>query len=237
MPSKDAEKVKGTAFAICGIHTMMSFLPEEVEALRYDRRTPKFEGVALEFNPEPHGPMSTLEGARKMAADYSAMVKLFDKQVGEEKNWGGLDFNFCRAHTVDALIVEAVADGSPIRQIVFCGVGQDYRGMRYGDAIHARGIKVFELDLPPMMDLREKVKARICEVNKGLVLPETYALPIDFDKESVSEVLLTCARYDPTLPTLYLWEGVTYYLQPEAMESFFQDIRLENIFPISQNSH
>jgi O-methyltransferase involved in polyketide biosynthesis len=96
--------------------------------------------------------------------------------------------------------------------------------MRYGDAIHARGIKVFELDLPPMMDLREKVKARICEVNKGLVLPETYALPIDFDKESVSEVLLTCARYDPTLPTLYLWEGVTYYLQPEAMESFFQDI-------------
>jgi O-methyltransferase involved in polyketide biosynthesis len=166
--------------------------------------------------------MSTLEGARKMAANYSAMVKLFDKQVREEKNWDGLDFNFCRAHTVDALIVEAVADGSPIRQTVFCGVGQDYRGMHYSDAIHARGIKVFELDLPPMMDLREKVKARICEVNKGLVLPETYALPIDFDKESVSEVLLTCARYDPTLPTPYLWEGVMYYLQPEAMESFFK---------------
>jgi O-methyltransferase involved in polyketide biosynthesis len=39
----------------------------------------------------------------------------------------------------------------------------------------------------------------------------------------VSEVLLTCTRYDPTLPTLYLWEGVTYFLHPEAMESFFQD--------------
>jgi hypothetical protein len=142
MPSKDAEKVKGTAFAICGIRTMMSFLPEEAEALCYDRRTPKFGGAALEFNPEPHGPMSTLEGTRKMAADYSAMVKLFDKQVGGEKNWDGLDFNFCQAHTVDALIVEAVADGLPIRQTVFCGVGQDYRGMRYGDAIHAQGIKV-----------------------------------------------------------------------------------------------
>jgi O-methyltransferase involved in polyketide biosynthesis len=226
MPSKDAEKVKGTAFAICGIHTMMSFLPEEAEDLCYDRKTLKSEGVALEFNPEPHGPMSTLEGTRKMAADYSAMVKLFDKQVGEEENCGSLDLNFCRAHTVDALIIEAAADGSPIWQIAFCCVGQDYRCMHYSDAIHARGIKVFELDLPPMMDLQEKVKAQICEVNKGLVLPETYALPIDFDKESVSEeVLLSCARYDPTLPTLYLWEGVTYYdLQPEAIKSFFQDI-------------
>lgn len=224
MASKEAHKIKGTAFAICGIRTMMSFLPEEAEALCYDKRTPKFEGVALGFNPEPRGSMSTLEGTRKTAADYSEMVKLWNKQLGEEKSWGGLDFNFCRAHTVDALIVEAVAEGSPTRQIVFCGVGQDYRGMRYGDAIHARGVKVFELDLPPMMDVREKVKARICEVNEDLVLPETYALPIDFDKESVSEVLLACPGYDPSLPTLYLWEGVTYYLQTEAMESFFQDI-------------
>jgi hypothetical protein len=116
---------------------MMSFLPEEAKTLRYDRRTPKFKGVALKFNPEePHGPMSTLKGACKMAADYSAMVKLFDKKVGEEKNWGGLDFYFCQAHTVDALIIKAVADGSPIWQIVFCGVSQDYHGMRYGDAIH-----------------------------------------------------------------------------------------------------
>ena len=79
-----------------------------------------------------------------------------------------LDFNVCRAHAVDNLIVEAVSKDSPIRQIVFCGVGQDYRSMRYGEAIHARGIKVFELDLPPMMAMRKKAKARINEVNKGL---------------------------------------------------------------------
>jgi methyltransferase (TIGR00027 family) len=230
MASKVTDKVKGSAFGICSIRTMMSFLPEEAEALCYDKRTPKFEGVALGFNPEPRGSMSTLEGARNTARDYPALVKQWAKEFGEEKTWGGLDFNFCRAHTVDALIAEALAEGSPTRQIVFCGVGQDYRGMRYGGAIHSRGVKVFELDLPPMMDLREKVKARICKVNHGgegegrLVLPETYALPIDFDKESVSRVLLACPGYDPTLPTLYLWEGVTYYLEPEAMKSFFQDI-------------
>lgn len=75
-----------------------------------------------------------------------------------------------------------------------------------------------------MMAMREKVKARICEVTEGMVLPETYAVPIDFDKQSVSEVLLSCPGFDPRLPTLYLWEGVTYYLLPEAMESFLRDI-------------
>ena len=56
------------------------------------------------------------------------------------------------------------------------------------------------------------------------MLPETYELSIDFDKQSVSEVLLACHGFDPLLPTLYLWEGVSYYLLPEAMELFLQDI-------------
>jgi methyltransferase (TIGR00027 family) len=223
MASKDSDKVKGTAFGICSFRTTLSLLPDEAGALCYDKRTPRFEGVALEFNPDKsaHGGAFTMEGCQKSAADFQSLLK---RMSDGEKSWGGLDFNVCRAHTVDDLIVESVAEGSPTKQIVFCGVGQDYRAMRYGEAIRAQDAKVFELDLPPMMALREKVKARICEVNEGLVLPETYALSIDFDKQSISEVLLACPGFDPTLPTLYLWEGVTYYLLPEAMESFLRDI-------------
>ena len=223
MASKDSDKVKGTAFGICSFRTTLSLLPDEAGNLCYDRNTPKFEGIALEFNPDKaaHGGAMTVEGCQKSASDFPSVLK---RMGGGEKGWGGLDFNVCRAHAVDDLIIEAVAQDSPVRQIIFCGVGQDYRGMRYGETLQARGVTVFEMDLPPMMSLREKVKARICEVNENLILPETYALPIDFDKESVSEVLLACSGFDPVLPTLYLWEGVTYYLLPEAMESFLRDI-------------
>jgi O-methyltransferase involved in polyketide biosynthesis len=31
-------------------------------------------------------------------------------------------------------------------------------------------------------------------------------------------------QFDPKVPTLYLREGVTYYLTPHAMKSFLQDL-------------
>lgn len=225
---ENKDKVKGSAFAICAFRTTLSLLSEE--ALCYDKKTPKFEGVALEFNPDKqaHGGMMTMEGCQKTAADFPGFLKRMSGNSDEakKKNWHGLDFNVARAHTVDNLIKQAVAEGSAIRQIVFCGIGQDYRSMRYGESLCARGIKIFELDLPAMMAMREKVKARICEVNdNNLILPETYALDIDFDQESVSEVLLACPGFDVSLPTLYLWEGVSYYLLPEAMEKFLLDVR------------
>lgn len=226
-PGEDTPAVKGSAFGICAFRTMLSLLPKEAGALCYDPTTPKFEGVALEFNPdkEAHGGMMTFEGCQKSAADFPSVLKRMHGGDEKKKNWGGFDFNVSRAHKVDELIVRAISDESCIRQIVFCGVGQDYRSMRYGKAIHDRGITIFELDLPVMMKMREKVKARIREVNEHLILPETYDLSIDFDTQSVSEVLLACPGFDATLPTLYLWEGVTYYLQPEAMKSFLVDVR------------
>lgn len=223
--TEDNKGVKASAFGICAFRTTLSLLPDEAGALCYDKRTPKFEGVALEFTPDKkaHGGFLTMEGCQKSAADFPSMLK---KMNGDgEKGWNGLDFNVCRAHAVDDLIVQAVAEGSSVKQIVFCGVGQDYRSMRYGEALQTRGIKVFELDLPPMMELRKKIKARIGEVNESLVLPETYDLSIDFDKQSVSEVLLGCPGFHVTLPTLYIWEGVSYYLLPNAMESFLRDVR------------
>lgn len=130
MASEDTEKIKASAFGICAFRTTLSLLPDEAEALCYDKRTPKFEGVALEFNPDKsaHGGTLTMDGCQKFAADFPSLLK---RMSGDgKKAWGGLDFNVCRAHTVDDLIIQAVAEESPIRQIIFCGVGQDYRSMR-----------------------------------------------------------------------------------------------------------
>jgi methyltransferase (TIGR00027 family) len=239
MKNNESEEIKSTAYGICHIRTLLSLLPEEAESLRYDSRTPKFEGLALkqvEEDEDNKWMAGGVEGARKTASDFP---RFLESMADMDVTWRGFEFNVCRAHFVDNLLKESIADGSqPIRQIVFCGVGQDYRSMRYGEAIQKHGAKVFELDLPNMMNARETVKVDIKNANKGLVLPETHPLPIDFGKQHVSEVLLAHPAFDPKVPTLYLWEGVSYYLTPDAMRSFFQDIHsLMSQAPLKEREH
>ena len=230
-PPGSNNNIKATAFTICSFRTMLSLLPEEAGSIRYDARTPNFEGVALRYrrnkNRDQESDIDTNNGideCRRAAANFPAFLNRMEKAHG----WRGIEFNVCRAHFVDKLIVDSVTNAtnqtSPIRQIVFCGIGQDYRGMRYGELIRQYAVTVFELDLPDMMCLREKVKQGILHANPNLILPETHALPIDFGSQHVSEVLLSCRAFDPNVPTLYIWEGVSYYLTSEMMKLFFQDI-------------
>lgn len=240
MKDEEKKEIKGTAFGICMMRTQLSLLPLDAGAIRYDDRTVRFEGVALECNPQPG--KHTIEEARRIAADYPAFLRHMSEKLGD-KNWHGFEFNICRMHRVDALLQESVVKDSPIKQIVFCGVGQDYRGLRYGKEILAHGSSVFELDLPPMLKLREQAKAKILEVNQAkgfdVGVPDTFMLPIDFDTQSVSDILLACSAFDPHKPTLYLWEGVSYYLTPEAMQSFLLDIfnLMKHSAPSIQREH
>ena len=70
-------------------------------------------------------------------------------------------------------------------------------------------------------------------------LPETHELVIDFDTQSISQVLVACPAFDPGTPTLYIWEGVSYYLTPQAMRSFFTDIHglVNQSTPEQRNHH
>ena len=92
MASNDTEKVKGTAFGICAFRTTLSLLPQEAGSLCYDKKTPKFEGVALEFNPNKttHGGSFTLEGCHKSAADFPSLMGRMNGD--DKKGWNGLGF-------------------------------------------------------------------------------------------------------------------------------------------------
>ena len=236
------DSIKGSAFGICFMRCVLSMLPSEAGAICYDDNTPDFEGVALDFHPSPDDSFFGTENlmtAAKLAKDFAKFRSNINKKMGD-KDWGGFDFNVCRAHFVEKLLLESVQETSPIRQIVFCGVGQDYRGMRHGKAIKDHGAKVFELDLGPMMTLRKTIKEEICEMNEEVSdeLPETHELSIDFSVQHVSEVLLACPAFDVAVPTLYLWEGVSYYLAPEAMASFLTNLAdLMRRAPATEQQH
>jgi methyltransferase (TIGR00027 family) len=53
-------------------------------------------------------------------------------------------------------------------------------------------------------------------------------VPIDFNTETLGKLLP--AGYDPRLKTLFIWEGVVHYLQPEAVDQTLAFVR-ENSAP------
>ncbi len=54
-------------------------------------------------------------------------------------------------------------------------------------------------------------------VGAFIVARERYYVPIDFTTETLEKRLYECG-YDQRLKTLFIWQGVTPYLTPEAVE-------------------
>jgi methyltransferase (TIGR00027 family) len=120
------------------------------------------------------------------------------------------EYMIARTAYFDGLFVDALKDETP--QIVLLGAGYDSRAYRFAKQNH--GTKIFELDIAPTQNQKKKClkRARI-ELPGGVTL-----VPIDFNKESLKDVLEN-AGYNPAEKTLFIWEGVSYYLDAESVDA------------------
>jgi methyltransferase (TIGR00027 family) len=120
--------------------------------------------------------------------------------------------NYVNARTkhMDALLVRAAEDG--VTQVVNLGAGYDSRAYRFRDTMPET--RFFEIDLPAMIrEKKRRIKAVLGEV------PDYVAyVPIDFNTQTIPDELKK-AGYDPGQKTFFIWEGVTYYISAEAVES------------------
>jgi methyltransferase (TIGR00027 family) len=121
-----------------------------------------------------------------------------------------------RTHHMDALLVEALAQGTT--QVVNLGAGFDSRAYRFRDRFPQAHF--FELDLPATIAAkRERVVKIFGGVPDRVVLVAT-----DFNTRPLDEVLRD-AGYDRTQRTFFIWEGVTMYLPETANLSTLRFIR------------
>ena len=92
-----------------------------------------------------------------------------------------------------------------IAQIVFLGAGYDTRAYRFHQDLGTR--RLFELDIATTQNRKKELleKANIPTP------PQLALVPIDFKTENLAEVLVK-AGFSPNPRTLFLWEGVMYYL-------------------------
>jgi methyltransferase (TIGR00027 family) len=117
---------------------------------------------------------------------------------------------FFDSHFVDGLKNE-------IPQIVLLGAGYDSRAYRY--AKFNRGTRIFELDVAPTQNRKKK-----CLRGARIDIPKQVKLvPINFNEESLSDVLEK-AGYGNREKTLFIWEGVSYYLQAESIDATLEFI-------------
>jgi methyltransferase (TIGR00027 family) len=130
-----------------------------------------------------------------------------------ERRGPGVFFHHqARTKLLDALLGAELARGAT--QVVVLGAGFDSRAYRFAEALAAAGARVFEVDHPATGAMKQK---RVKRLLGALPAHVTY-VPVNFTKEVVEE-RLRAAGYDPKRVTFFLWEGVTPYLDPAAVDA------------------
>ena len=129
---------------------------------------------------------------------------------------GMYEYLIARTAYFDNLFVNALNENIP--QIVLLGAGYDTRAYRFAKLNN--GTKIIELDAPTTQNQKKKClgKSKI-EISSDLVFNS-----IDFNRESL-KIVLEKAGYDNNKKTLFLWEGVSYYLDPESVDATLELVR------------
>jgi len=114
-----------------------------------------------------------------------------------------------RTRLIDEAVSAALQDGA--EQVVILGAGFDCRGLRIPEM---RRVPCFEVDHPNTLAAKRQ---RLHLVNGSAPANLRFA-DIDFNRESLEEALPRTG-FDATRRTVFLWEGVTNYLTPQAVDA------------------
>ncbi len=149
---------------------------------------------------------------------YSLYSKDFSLGMEMVKTFRSTVTTYVNARTKHMDGILAAAGKSGIKQMVNLGAGYDSRAYRYHKSMP--GVHFFEIELPAMV---VEKKRRVAEILGEIPAYVTF-VPIDFNTQNIPDELAK-AGYDPSLKTLFIWEGVTYYISAGAVEATLEFVR------------
>lgn len=139
-------------------------------------------------------------------------LKAFTEQAGPLARGVG---NSMRARTryFDDFVKELTNEG--LEQLVILGAGYDTRAYRLEGL---KNVKVFELDPPNTQNFKiEKIKEIFGSIRDNI----TY-VPVDFETQTLNLELFK--EYDSSKKTLFVMEGLIYYLSPKSVDKILSFI-------------
>jgi len=142
------------------------------------------------------------------------LMKLF-AWYGEWHTKGGLTFIVCRCRYIDDYLQECLKSG--ITQLAILGAGLDSRA--YRNELYQGVARVFEVDHPATQASKME---QVRKVFGKIPFQVTY-VSVDFVGETLDKLLTY--GFDPSLKTLFIWEGVTLYLNMKSVDTTLAWVR------------
>lgn len=139
----------------------------------------------------------------------------FRTRIREMIPEGLYEYVIARTKYFDELFRQCLNDG--FTQIVLLGAGYDSRAYRYAD--QSCNAVVYEVDAPAT----QQEKRRILLDSKVPIPVNTRYIPVDFEDDDLFEKLAE-AGYNEDVATLFIWEGVTFYICPKAVDGMLKAI-------------
>lgn len=121
-----------------------------------------------------------------------------------------------RTHHIDEVVRTEAAGGA--RQVVVLGAGYDTRAWRLAQDLG--GGRLFEVDRSGT----QRRKARLAATRLGPAGAGHTLVAFDFEGPGSLFENLKAAGYDPAERTLFVWEGVSYYLSPGEAETLLDQV-------------
>lgn len=120
------------------------------------------------------------------------------------------EYFVARTRYMDDTLKQSIENG--LEQLVILGAGYDSRGYRFG-ALKQQA-RVFEVDHPATQQVK---KERVKGIFKTLPGHVTH-IPVDFQEGALADSL-SANGYNRSLKTLFIWEGVTMYIDAGAVDT------------------
>ncbi len=172
----------------------------------------------LEFDSEVHGPdhlaSCFLPPFKRFILTFKFIRNLVKAKLN--KVIPGMDeLMIARTAFYDGQFKDALNKQFP--QIVLLGAGYDTRAQRF-DHLNS-GTRIFELDTPSTQNHK-----KICLEKADVTIPEHLTfVSADLNRESIPGVLEKTG-FNSHQKTLFIWEGVTMYLEPVSVDSTLESI-------------
>jgi methyltransferase (TIGR00027 family) len=186
-------KASQTADMVTALRALESFKPED-ERVCYDPLAKSFLGGAF-----------ALFARNKLLT----RIALWNAERRRPGAMGVASYIAVRTRHIDECLKESLRNG--IQQVVILGAGYDSRAYRFDD-LKAR-VRIFEVDHPATQKMKKHKLHKIFGQLPGHVV----YVSVDFVTQKFGERLLEHG-YDTSLKTLFIWEGVTYYITAEAVD-------------------
>lgn len=164
-----------------------------------------------DFQDQIWGPDFIAEAFLPLPIKLLSKSKKFREKVKAKVNKltpGIYEYIIARTLFIDEVFTQALKESIP--QIVFLGAGYDSRGIRFNHLNNKT--QIIELDMAAI----QSKKIKYLKKNK-IKIPEFLTfITIDFNNQSL-ESALASAGYQMGKRTLFIWEGVSMYLEPQSV--------------------